>query len=254
MKNKCAMDNKHKIWLVGALVACLAVVVGCWLLARGFIHFRQEPSTITVTGMAEKEITSDLIVWSLSVVGEADTRSTAFVECEKSVGVVRDYLKQSGIADSCITSGSADVSKLTRNVYDGERGHYVSVDNGYSVSQTLTISSTHLPVVERVYQKISELYGRGINFSSYAPRYYYTRLGDLKKEMLHEAGVNALERATTIAEGCRAEVGDLQKSSMGVFQIVGKHSEEEYSWGGTFNTSSKEKVVSITVKAIYGID
>lgn len=70
-------------------------------------------------------------------------------------------------------------------------------------------------------------------------------------EMLHEAGANALERAKTIAEGCDAKVGSLRSSSMGVFQIVGKNSNEDYSWGGTFNTDKKEKVASITVKAVY---
>ena len=51
-----------------------------------------------------------------------------------------------------------------------------------------------------------------------------------------------------------AKVGSLRSSSMGVFQIVGKNSNEDYSWGGTFNTDKKEKVASITVKAVYDAD
>lgn len=243
------INNKSKLAL--AILACLTIVAGCWLLGRGLIHFRQEPSTITVTGMAEKEITSDLIVWNINVTGESDTRSAAFAEFEKSVVVVRQYLKQNGIADTSITSGSANVNKLMKSVYDSAQGRYFEVENGYSVSQTLSVSSPQLATVERIYQKISELYGRGVNFSSNAPLYYYTKLNDLKMQMLHDAGANALDRATTIAKGCHARVGGLKKSSMGVFQIIGKNSNEDYSWGGTFNTDSKEKVASITVKAVY---
>lgn len=40
---------------------------------------------------------------------------------------------------------------------------------------------------------------------------------------------------------------------MGVFQIVGLNSEEDYSWGGTFNTSSKLKTASVTVRSSYKI-
>ena len=40
---------------------------------------------------------------------------------------------------------------------------------------------------------------------------------------------------------------------MGVFQIVGLNSDEDYSWGGSFNTSSKMKTASITVSATYSI-
>ena len=115
------------------------------------------------------------------------------------------------------------------------------------------MSSNNLPIVERVYQKISELYGSGINFSSEKPLYYYTRLNDLKMEMLNRASANAYERAQTIAKGSDASVGALVSSSMGVFQIVGLNSDDEYSWGGTFNTSSKEKVASITVRTTYRV-
>jgi hypothetical protein len=48
--------------------------------------------------------------------------------------------------------------------------------------------------------------------------------------------------------------GRLTKSSMGVFQITGQYSGEEYSYGGTLNTSSKEKTASITVSLEYDID
>jgi len=41
---------------------------------------------------------------------------------------------------------------------------------------------------------------------------------------------------------------------MGIFQITGQNSNEEYSYGGNFNTSSKNKTASITAKLEFGID
>ena len=40
---------------------------------------------------------------------------------------------------------------------------------------------------------------------------------------------------------------------MGIFQITGQNSGEEFSWGGTFNTESKNKTASITMKLTYGV-
>jgi hypothetical protein len=40
---------------------------------------------------------------------------------------------------------------------------------------------------------------------------------------------------------------------MGVFQITGKTSSEEYSWGGVYNTSDRNKKASITVKLEFAI-
>ena len=50
-----------------------------------------------------------------------------------------------------------------------------------------------------------------------------------------------------------SSLGKLDRSNMGVFQIVGQNSDEDYSWGGSFNTSSKEKTASITVNSTYNI-
>ena len=44
------------------------------------------------------------------------------------------------------------------------------------------------------------------------------------------------------------------KANMGVFQITAENSSDEYSWGGSFNTSSKRKTASITMRLNYEID
>ena len=69
--------------------------------------------------------------------------------------------------------------------------------------------------------------------------------------MISEATADAKERAEKIAENSGGELGDLLSADMGVFQIIGQNSNEEYSWGGTYNTSSKEKTASITMKLTY---
>ena len=147
-----------------------------------------------------------------------------------------------------------DITPQTKSFYDAKSQQYVTLDDGYAVTQTFTVRSTNLTLVEDVYKNIAELYNEGLDFSSSAPQYYYTRLNDLKMEMLNKASANAYERAQTIAKGSHADIGAMVSSSMGVFQIVGLNSNEEYSWGGTFNTSSKEKIASITVRTTYEVD
>jgi hypothetical protein len=72
--------------------------------------------------------------------------------------------------------------------------------------------------------------------------------------MIAEATKDASTRAQKIAENAGSEVGKLKTAEMGVFQIVGQNSAEEYSWGGSFNTTSKRKTASITVKLDYEVD
>jgi len=49
-------------------------------------------------------------------------------------------------------------------------------------------------------------------------------------------------------------LGDLKKFDMGVFQIVAQNSSEEYSWDSSFNTTSKNKTATISIKLVYNID
>ena len=59
--------------------------------------------------------------------------------------------------------------------------------------------------------------------------------------MISKATEDARLRAEKIAEFSGGKLGKIVSAKMGVFQITGQNSNEDYSWGGTFNTSSKEK-------------
>ena len=98
---------------------------------------------------------------------------------------------------------------------------------------------------------MSELINSGIEFYSENPQYYYTKLAELKIEMIAEATKDANTRSEKIAENAGSSVGRLKNADMGVFQIVAQNSAEEYSWGGSFNTTSKRKTATITVKLEY---
>ncbi|NNL79670.1 MAG: SIMPL domain-containing protein, partial [Flavobacteriaceae bacterium] len=76
---------------------------------------------------------------------------------------------------------------------------------------------------------------------------------DLKIEMISRATENARLRAERIATNSGARLGNLLTAKMGIFQITGQNSNEDYSWGGAYNTSSKEKTASITMKLTYDV-
>ena len=59
--------------------------------------------------------------------------------------------------------------------------------------------------------------------------------------MIKLASENGLLRAQTALNGGGAKLGDLLETSIGVFQILGKNSDDNFSWGGTLNTSKNIK-------------
>ncbi len=81
--------------------------------------------------------------------------------------------------------------------------------------------------------------------------YYYSGLNELKIDLLAKAAADAKDRAESIAKNSDAGLGNIRKANMGVFQITGRNTNEDYSYGGVFNTSSKDKTASITLKVEY---
>ena len=108
--------------------------------------------------------------------------------------------------------------------------------------------------IENVSREVTELIDLDIELNSMEPIYLYTRLAELKIEMIAKATKDARSRAEQIAKNAGSKLADLKNANMGVFQITGQNSAEEFSFGGAFNTSSKNKTASITVRLEFGID
>ncbi|MEZ4889527.1 MAG: SIMPL domain-containing protein [Crocinitomicaceae bacterium] len=124
---------------------------------------------------------------------------------------------------------------------------------GYSLTQNLRIESKEVDKIERISREVSELIDQNIELTSYDPEYYYTKLDELKLRMIENATKDAKERAEIIAKTAGSKLSDLKNASMGVIQITAKNSSEDYSWGGSFNTTSKLKTASITIRLEYSL-
>ena len=84
--------------------------------------------------------------------------------------------------------------------------------------------------------------------------HYYTKIAELKIQMIAEASKYSSTRAKSNAENVAVNLRSLQKADIGVFQITGQNSSEDFSYGGSFNTQSKNKTATITVRLVYQIN
>lgn len=234
----------------------VAVILGiCFVLAAiavGIFYYQsKKPSkTVSVVGLAEKDFTSDLIVWNLRYdVLDMDMK-TSYALIKNQNKIVKEFLSGKGIKTDEIDFKNIS----TKPKYDShwENGHWVERFEGYVSEQSIRVESKDVDKIEKIIREISELYDQNIKISSDDPEYYYTKLSDLKLEMLAQASKNARERAQTVTENAGGKLGDLKTATTGVFQITAPNSSEDsYSWGGAFNTSSKQKHVSINMRLTY---
>ena len=211
-------------------------------------------NSIEVTGLGKAFFSSDLIVWEGRFGAQDINLKQAYITLEQNKATIDDYLSSKGINDNQLIYSAVKTNQKNKQVYS-ENGNYVGEEFvGYELTQSIKIESKDVDKIEKLSREITELLNQGVKFYSEPPRYYYTKLADLKIEMISKATEDARIRAEKISEFSGGNLGELQSARMGIFQITGQNSNEDYSWGGTYNTSSREKTASITMKLNYEID
>ena len=149
---------------------------------------------------------------------------------------------------------AVDIQKDFYYDYDQNGALRNTIFNGYNLTQNLKVQSKNVDLIENISREVTELIDAGVELNSFAPEYYYTKLAQLKIKMIESATKDAKNRAEKIALNAGGGLGMLKSAEMGVFQITGENSSEDYTWGGNFNTSSKKKTANITIRLKYDID
>jgi uncharacterized protein len=244
-------DRPYRGGLRAAIVA-LGVAAAAALLGLAFIYRNIDGEQIGVTGLGEKDFQSDLIVWSGSFTQSAPSLKDAYARLNADQERIKAFLAGKNVAEGEYVFSSVTIGKEYDEKKDKE-GNRTSAFKGYRLQQDVKIESKDVDKVERLSREITDLINSGVEFYSREPRYYYTKLADLKVELIELATRNGRERAQKIAEETGQKLGKLKGASLGVFQILARNSNEDYSWSGANDASSKLKTATITARLQFGI-
>lgn len=225
----------------------IAAIICSWLLASG-IKRTPAGEYIHVTGMAEVSFESDRIDWTGDYSRTSiNSMKEAYQLLKADQETVKSWFKSRGVHDSEMIFSTIRVDKVFDSDYSS--GHYRSIFKGYKASQDIRLKSGRLDVIENVARESMELIEKGIEFNSGTPAFTYTKLSTLKLNLIDKAAADARSRAEKIAEATKSGLRQMKKATLGVFQITGEGENEEYSWGGVFNTTSRRKSARVTVSA-----
>lgn len=235
---------------VSAILISVSVIATALILAGAYKYKYRSAEEISVVGLAEVDFTSDLIVWQGNFERKSLDIRDAYSSLKRDEQAIRAYLVGKGIPDTSIVFSAVSINKEFDQRSDA-RGNSFSEFSGYRLSQGVKIQSMDMNRVENVSREVTELIEKGIEFASQEPMYFYTKLSTIKMDLLAKASEDAKTRAETIARSVGSKIDRLNKANMGVFQITGKNSDEDYSYGGVFNTRDKFKTASITIRMDY---
>jgi uncharacterized protein len=242
--------ERNNYWLNVGVALAIGLVLSSLIFGWFFAKSKKGDESVTVTGSARKRIKSDLVVWSAAVTYQAPRLADAYRSLSENVPRVKQYLITKGVPESEITISSITTTTLRRT---DENGQETGEITGYSLRQQLEVRSTDVDKIAQIAREATELINQDILIESNAPQFYYTKLGDLKIEMLGEAAKDAKTRAERIAASTGNNIGNVRSARMGVLQITAADSTE-VSDAGIYDTSSIDKDITAVVNIGFAVD
>ena len=144
-------------------------------------------------------------------------------------------LKESGFTDSEITPGVISYHKQ-----EFRDDNQALVDEKHFLIGTIDVQTGKVKLVSQVRSKLNKLIAQGLDIQNNSPAYHFTKLNEIKPEMLKEATKNARIAANEFAVNAGVKVGGIRTARQGGFVIrdVGE------SYGDTGKIEKDVRVVT----------
>ncbi|MBB6215379.1 hypothetical protein HNQ80_001468 [Anaerosolibacter carboniphilus] len=235
-------ENKNVVWVLVSFILAAGLVISSYIITIGIKEVKGPDNTLSVKGSAKKQITSDLVVWTGSFSTQSQSLSDAYKSLKDSEGKVRDYLIKQGIKEKDIVFSSITTST---NYVMLMNGTYSNQIDSYRLYQNVEIQSNEIQKITDISRNATDLINEGVEFQSNAPQYFYTKLADLKIDMIALATQDAKARAEKMLSTTGNKVGKLSSANVGVFQITPLYSDEISDYGINDTTSIEKEITSV---------
>ncbi|MCP1313417.1 SIMPL domain-containing protein [Halomonas sp. 707D7] len=211
----------------GVVVLASAVALGGLLalgLGWGGSYFKgaaevwqQSSRSVTVRGLAEREVAADLVMWPLNYAVSADTLTELEQRLSTDERRVRDFLAERGFAADEVSMTPPRITDQYANTYGGERP-----DERFRAEATLLLRTDRVADVIQAVPEATALVRQGVLLSptyEYRTEFLFTGLDAIKPEMIREATADARSAAQQFAEDSGSAVGGIKSATQGYFSI-----------------------------------
>ena len=192
-----------------------------FLVGRGFERGRSADRYVTVKGLAETFVSADLAVWPLRITATGDDLGAVQEQIDAGLATITGFLREQGIEAEAIQPQRVEVTDLLAQPYRPEGAG----DNRFILAQTVIVRTEQVGLVAELNQQTGELIKRGVVLvDTGGPTYLFTRLNDIKPELLAEATRNARAAAEQFAADSGSEIAEIRRASQGPVRDPGARS------------------------------
>jgi len=211
-------NNKVSALVLGVFLFLGLTSLG-YLLGSSAIKFKEYERTVTVKGLSEREYEADIVIWPIQFTEAGNKLGELYESIDDSTEKIRVFLERNGVKKEEISFSTPSITDKSAQQY----GNQARAEFRYTAIQTVTVYSKNIKPVRNVMSLLSELGKQGIVFTggNYQSQteYLFTRLNEVKPEMIEEATRKAREVAEKFASDSKSTLGKIRKASQGQFSI-----------------------------------
>ncbi len=214
-------------WTVPAIIIALGLFLLGQRVERGIVRSKEAVRTVSVKGLSEREMPADKVIWPLVYKEIGNDLSVIYRTVSAKNDIVIDFLKSNGITDSEISVSAPNIVDLQAERYGNQQVPY-----RYNVTSVVTVSSGQVDKVRDLIVRQASLLEKGVAIVAgdyqYNTEYVFTKLNDLKPEMIAEATQNARIAAEKFAKDSDSKLGKIASAYQGQFSIENRDANTPY--------------------------
>ncbi len=231
-------DSLGKVYLVSAGILTLGLIIGGYLLGDGLLRAREADRSVTVRGLAERDVTADLATWTIAYSAKSENLTQAQSSIDRDTEAIRGFFTELGFEADALQPTGANVSQYS---------NYGKTT--YTIRQRLALRTTDIEKAQAAVARQFDLIKRGVVLEEGSGMSYtFTKLNDIKPEMVAEATKDAREAAQQFAEDSGTDVGGIKSATQGYFSVQSRDGD-----GGGYGVSDTpyKKVRVVTTVDFY---
>lgn len=230
-------ENQGGLLFLGLFVA-LGLAVAGYFVGQTLYNAKVALNTAEVKGLAERRVSADRVNWEIVYKVKGASREeipNLYKEAEKHQQTIIGLLKDNGF-----DQGEVQLGVLDYEYFEFRDDNQRLVDQTHTLVGNISVETGKVELVSKVRTNVNKLIAQGIDIENQAPAYRFTKLNEIKPDMLREATKNARIAANEFAENAGVDVGGIRSARQGSFFV--RDAGEEY--GDTAKIEKDVRVVT----------
>ena len=233
------LQDNRAVLLGAVAIFALGLTTSGYVLGDGLRRAKMAERSVTVRGVSERDVTANLATWSIEFSHKGTDLGPVQQSVDAQANSVRRFFQRSGFQPASIADSNISVSRE----HDPDNA---AAPDRMIVRRTIQLRTSDVMRTRQAFANQAELLRDGVEMSGSDVSYVFTKLNQLKPEMIGEANKNARLSAEQFAHDSGASVGRIKSASQGYFSVGPRDGEQCEDCGSTGSNSPFQKVRVVT--------